>query len=104
MEALYDFDDLDEYIDDHWHAFESYDPEGEQRLEWQTVHLEYVALVDPKVQEHLAPSERRPTGCTCSSARWRAATSAPRPSWSGCSVWATTTISAVRCAQAARSR
>ena len=62
MEALYDFDDLDEYIDDHWHAFESYDPEGEQRLEWQTVHLEYVALVESKVQEHLATLGATPDG------------------------------------------
>ena len=62
MEALYDFDDLDEYIDDNWHAFEAYDAEGEQRLDWQTVHLEYVALVESKIQEHLAMLGATPDG------------------------------------------
>ena len=62
MEALYDFDDLDEYIDDHRHAFETYDEEGEQRLDWHAVHLEYVALVESKIAEQLSMLGATPDG------------------------------------------
>ena len=58
MEALYDADELDDYIDDHAAEFAAYSPDGEQRLEWTSIH----ASTSPS-------SSRSSTRCCSSSAR-----------------------------------
>ena len=54
MESLYDFDELDEYIDDHCGLFVDYIGGAEQRLEWGCCHLEYVRLVEARIAQYLA--------------------------------------------------
>ena len=53
MEALYDADELDDYIDDHAAEFAAYNPDGEQRLEWTSIHNKYVSLVEQIIHEML---------------------------------------------------
>ena len=53
MEALYDCDELDEYIDEHAAEFVSYEAGSEQQLGWTAVHMQYVALVEAQIEEHL---------------------------------------------------
>ena len=53
MEALYDCDELDEYIDEHAAEFASYEAGSEQQLGWTAVHMQYVALVEAQIEEHL---------------------------------------------------
>lgn len=62
MEALYDFDDLDEYIDEQKGSFWNYEKEGEQKLEWTSVHLQYVAMVEQCIHEHLQTLGTTPDG------------------------------------------
>ena len=54
MESLYDFDELDEYIDDHCGLFVDYVGGAEQRLEYTACHLEYVRLVETRIAQYLA--------------------------------------------------
>ena len=54
MESLYDFDELDEYIDDHCGLFVDYVGGAEQRLEYTACHLEYVRLVEARIAQYLA--------------------------------------------------
>ena len=54
MESLYDFDELDEYIDDHSGLFVDYVGGAEQRLEYTACHLEYVRLVEARIAQYLA--------------------------------------------------
>ena len=54
MESLYDFDELDEYIDDHCGSFVDYVGGAEQRLEYTACHLEYVRLVEARIAQYLA--------------------------------------------------
>ena len=53
MEALYDFDALDDFIDENAASFVDYEEEGEQRLEWTTIHNRYVALVEGHIADQL---------------------------------------------------
>ena len=53
MEALYDYDELDTFIDEHAEAFESYVRGGEQRLEWTQLHMRYVSMVETHIAEQL---------------------------------------------------
>ena len=53
MEALFVYDELDTYINENAAAFSSYSPEGEQRLEWTSMHGQYVALVESRVHGKL---------------------------------------------------
>ena len=57
MEALFVYDELDAYIHENAAAFGSYSPEGEQRLEWTTMHGHYVALVESRVSVKLRELE-----------------------------------------------
>ena len=57
MEALFVYDELDAYINENAGAFGSYSPEGEQRLEWTTMHGHYVALVESRVHGKLRDLE-----------------------------------------------
>ena len=49
MEALFDADALDDWIDDHAPAFASYLKDGEQQLEWTTLHQKFVGLVEETI-------------------------------------------------------
>ena len=53
MEALYDFRDLDDFVDEHAPAFAEYVRGGEQRLEWTTLHSRYVTMVEGHITEQL---------------------------------------------------
>ena len=57
MEALFVYDELDTYINENAAAFSSYSPEGEQRLEWTSMHGQYVALVESRVHGKLRDLE-----------------------------------------------
>lgn len=54
MLKLYDFTALDDWLDDHAEAFAEYDKDAEQRLEWTTLHNEYVGMVEDAIGDHLA--------------------------------------------------
>ena len=62
MEALYDADELDDYIDDHAAEFAAYSPDGEQRLEWTSIHNKYVSLVEQIIHEMLLQLGATTTG------------------------------------------
>ena len=57
MDALFVYDELDAYINENAAAFSSYSPEGEQRLEWTTMHGHYVSLVESRVHSRLRELE-----------------------------------------------
>ena len=59
MEALYDADELDDYIDDHAAEFAAYSPDGEQRLEWTSIHNKYVARRRADHPRRLRSARRR---------------------------------------------
>tara|TARA_B110001452_G_scaffold10986_1_gene9141 strand:- start:271 stop:900 length:630 start_codon:yes stop_codon:yes gene_type:complete len=54
MLKLYDFTALDDWLDEHAEAFADYDKDAEQRLEWTTLHNEYVGMVEGAIGDHLA--------------------------------------------------
>ena len=46
LQALHDDEALDNFVDEHSERFEDYSVDGEQQLEWGSLHGEYVALVE----------------------------------------------------------
>ena len=54
LQALHDDERLDEFVDDHSEKFHDYDADGEQSLEWGSLHAEYVALVETSLETVLA--------------------------------------------------
>lgn len=51
--CLYDFEELDEFIDEHCSSFADYSKDGEQQLSWTSLHAQYVAMVEERLHEHL---------------------------------------------------
>ena len=54
MADLYDFDEMDTYIDEHAQQFTEHDEESEQPLEWTVIHQNFVALVEGRIERKLA--------------------------------------------------
>ena len=46
LQALHDDEALDNFVDDHSERFQDYEADGEQLLEWGSLHREYVVLVE----------------------------------------------------------
>lgn len=59
LQALHDFDALDDFIDKHAAHFEGYTKDREQRLEWTSLHNEYSALVEGRVQARVTTAENQ---------------------------------------------
>ena len=53
VQALYDCDELDDYIDKHAPDFTDYSEEGEQRVEWTRIHEGFVARIEARVAQTL---------------------------------------------------
>ena len=53
LHALYDDDELDDFLDDHCAEFERYTMDGEQQLEWSAVHSQYVELMEARIEAAL---------------------------------------------------
>ena len=49
-----DVDDLEDFVEDHCAGFAHWTREGEQSLEWTTLHQQYVAMVEVGVEQTLA--------------------------------------------------
>jgi len=53
MEALFDSDELDDFVDDNSAAFASYSREGEQQLQWTVLHNRFCSLVEATIHDQL---------------------------------------------------
>lgn len=53
MEALFDADEIDDWIDDNAAAFASYCRDGEQQLCWTSLHQRFQALVEATIHDQL---------------------------------------------------
>lgn len=53
MEALFDSDEIDDFIDDHSAAFASYSREGEQQLQWTVLHNRFCSVVEATIHDQL---------------------------------------------------
>ena len=54
LQAIIDDDTLDDFVDAHSENFKDYDADGEQSLEWGSLHREYVAHVEHTLSTVLA--------------------------------------------------
>ena len=54
LQALHDEEALDEFVDEHSEKFLDYAADAEQPLEWGSLHVEYVALVERTIEHVLA--------------------------------------------------
>ena len=52
--ALHDYDELGWFIERNCREFREYDSNGEQRLEWSTLHQEYTRLVERRIEQQLS--------------------------------------------------
>ena len=53
MKAVNTFTALDDIVREHAPAFSDYSPDGEQRLEWTSIHRQFVDLVEARVSFEL---------------------------------------------------
>ena len=53
MKAVNTFTALDDIVREHAPAFSEYSPDGEQRLEWTSIHRQFVDLVEARVSFEL---------------------------------------------------
>ena len=53
MKAVNTFTALDDSVREHAPAFSEYSPDGEQRLEWTSIHRQFVELVEARVSFEL---------------------------------------------------
>ena len=53
MEALFDADEIDDWIDDNAPAFASYCRDGEQQLCWTSLHQRFQGLVEATIHDQL---------------------------------------------------
>lgn len=113
MKAVNSFTALDDIVREHAPAYAEYSPEGEHRLEWTSIHRQFVELVEARVSFELdqlnadnvrglasraqGHASRAALTLTCArgvcgratssrcSPRSRGRTRMPMPSWRGCS-------------------